>query len=199
MQWTAFLTYVLITCHTPGPTVILGMNTARLHGIRKTLPLIAGMSSGLFIIMLCCAAFNLLLARLLPSVLPVLRVGGAAYIFWLAWKIAFPKIGVSEGKELPPPLFREGLLLQFLNPKVILLGLTTLSTFILPWTSSPAWVFGCSISLALLCTNGVFLWALLGAAQKRIMPAQGRFWDLLMGGLLAWCAFSVSGLKDILL
>jgi cysteine/O-acetylserine efflux protein len=199
VQWTAFFTYILITSHTPGPNIVLAMNSARLHGFRRTLPLIAGMVSGLLIIMICCALFNLLLARLLPSFLPVLRLAGATYILWLAWKIAFPKRTHAEGsqnaEEVPP--FRQGLILQFLNPKVILFGLTTLSTFIVPWTSSKLWLFGCGIFIALTCSNGVLLWSLVGAAQKKILAHQGRFLDLLMGGLLAWCAFSVSGIPEL--
>ncbi len=200
MQWTAFFTYILITCNTPGPNVVLAMNTARIHGLRKTLPLIAGMISGLLLLMTFCALFNLLLARLLPAFLPVLRAGGTVYILWLACKIAFPKRRSGDNAEPgDAPLFRHGFVLQFLNPKVILLGLTTLSTFILPWTTSKAWLFGAGAFLTLACSNGVILWSLLGAAQKRLMTRQGRFWDFLMGGLLAWCAFSVSGLKELIL
>ncbi len=200
MQWTAFFTYILITSHTPGPNVVLAMNSARVYGLRSTLPLIAGMMSGLLIIMTCCAFFNLLLARLLPSFMPILRAAGAVYILWLAWKIAFPKPISLEGRPTDghSPAFRQGFILQFLNPKVILLGLTTMSTFIVPWTSSKLWLFGCGLFIALTCSNGVFLWSLLGAVQKRLVTSQVRFFDLLMGGLLAWCAFSVSGLAELI-
>lgn len=201
MEWTPFLTYVLIASHTPGPNIIFAMNTARIHGFFGALPLVSGMISGLVIIMAGCAAFNLLLARLLPAVLPWFRAAGAAYILRLAWKIAFPKSREGgEGDAVPAaPGFRQGFVLQFLNPKVILFGLTALSAFVIPWTSSKAWLFGTGIFLALACSSGVTLWTVLGAAQKRIMPRQGRAVDLVMGGLLAWCAFSVSGLGDILL
>lgn len=198
VQWTAFFTYILITCNTPGPNVVLAMNTARVHGLRKTLPLIAGMMSGLLLLMTFCALFNLLLASLLPALLPLLRTAGTVYILRLARKIAFPKRSSRQNTTADEaPEFRHGFVLQFLNPKVILLGLTTLSAFILPWTTSKAWLFGCGIFLTLACSNGVLLWSLLGAAQKKMMTRQGRFWDYLMGGLLAWCAFSVSGLKEL--
>ncbi len=126
MEWTAFLTYVLIASHTPGPNIIFAMNTARIHGFFGALPLVSGMISGLVIIMTGCAAFNLLLVRLLPAVLPWFRAAGAAYILWLAWKIAFPKPreGGEEGSVPAAPGFRQGFVLQFLNPKVILFGLT---------------------------------------------------------------------------
>ena len=200
MEWTAFLTYVLIASHTPGPNIIFAMNTSRIHGFAGALPLVSGMISGLVIIMTGCAAFNLLLVRLLPAVLPWFRAAGAAYILWLAWKIAFPKPreGGEEGSVPAAPGFRQGFVLQFLNPKVILFGLTALSAFVIPWTSSKAWLFGTGLFLALACSSGVTVWTALGAAQKRIMSRQGRAADLIMGGLLAWCAFSVSGLGNII-
>ena len=200
MEWTAFLTYVLIASHTPGPNIIFAMNTARIHGFAGALPLVSGMISGLVIIMTGCAAFNLLLVRLLPAVLPWFRAAGAVYILRLAWKIAFPKSRGGEEETVPSaPGFRQGFVLQFLNPKVILFGLTALSAFVIPWTSSKAWLFGSGLFLALACSSGVTLWTAFGAAQKRIMSRQGRTVDVVMGALLAWCAFSVSGLGDILL
>jgi len=201
MEWTAFLTYVLIASHTPGPNIIFAMNTSRIHGFAGALPLVSGMISGLVIIMTGCAAFNLLLVEFLPAVLPWFRAAGACYILWLAWKIAFPTLRKVRGEEVLPeaPGFRQGFVLQFLNPKVILFGLTALSAFVIPWTSSKAWLFGSGLFLALACSSGVTLWTALGAAQKRIMSSQGRTVDLVMGALLAWCAFSVSGLGDILL
>ncbi|MGI6783509.1 MAG: LysE family transporter [Aminivibrio sp.] len=199
MEWTAFFTFVLISSHTPGPNIIFAMNTARVHGFTGALPLTGGMITGLLIVMTACAAFNLVLAALLPAMLPWLRIAGAAYIMWLAWKIAFPKSAPSgEGEAIPEaPGFRQGFFLQFLNPKVILFGLTTLSAFILPWTTSRAWLFGGGIFLALACFSGVMTWTVLGAIQKRVFKRQGRAVDAVMGALLAWCAYSVSGLGPL--
>ena len=199
MEWTAFCTFVLISSHTPGPNIIFAMNTARVHGFTGALPLTGGMITGLLIVMTACAAFNLVLAALLPAMLPWLRIAGAAYIMWLAWKIAFPKSAPSgEGEAIPEaPGFRQGFFLQFLNPKVILFGLTTLSAFILPWTTSRAWLFGGGIFLALACFSGVMTWTAVGAIQKRVFKRQGRAVDAVMGALLAWCAYSVSGLGPL--
>lgn len=200
MEWTAFLTFVLISSHTPGPNIIFAMNTARIHGFFGAMPLAGGMITGLVIVMTACAAFNLVLAALLPALLPWLRIAGAIYILWLAWKIAFPRPTGSGGDDAVPvaPGFRQGLFLQFLNPKVILFGLTTLSAFILPWTSSRVWLFGGGLFLAMACFSGVMTWTALGAIQKKVFTRQGRGVDLVMGALLAWCAYSVSGLGSLL-
>ncbi len=200
MEWAAFLTFVIISSHTPGPNIIFAMNTARVHGFSGALPLTGGMATGLAIVMTSCAAFNIVLAAFLPAVLPWLQIAGAAYILRLAWKIAFPMpAGAAGGGSAPgAPGFKQGFFLQFLNPKVILFGLTTLSAFILPWTTSRAWLFGGGLFLALACFSGVMTWTVLGAIQKKVFTRQGRAVDLAMGGLLAWCAYSVSGVGPLL-
>ncbi len=74
-----------------GPNIIFAMNTARLFGFRKTIPLMTGMTVGLFAVMMLNAVGNLFIGAFIPKVLPWLRGIGSIYLFWLAWKIAFPK------------------------------------------------------------------------------------------------------------
>ena len=100
MQWIPFLSFVLAACYTPGPNIILAMNTARLFGFRKTIPLMTGMTVGLFAVMMLNAVGNLFIGAFIPKVLPWLRGIGSIYLFWLAWKIAFPKKpSVAKGND----------------------------------------------------------------------------------------------------
>lgn len=201
MQWIPFLSFVLAACYTPGPNIILAMNTARLFGFRKTIPLITGMTVGLFAVMMLNAVGNLFIAAFIPKVLPWLRGIGSIYLFWLAWKIAFPKTpsaskGNNEQEKVPG--IKEGFTLQFINPKVILFGFTAMSSFIAPWTDSRLMFLLCGLFLTLNCAVAFTLWSLFGDFQGRLFSKQGRAISLIMGALLAWCAFSVSGIVDLL-
>ena len=201
MEWTAFLTYVLIASHTPGPNIIFAMNTSRIHGFAGALPLVSGMISGLVIIMTGCAAFNLLLVEFLPAVLPWFRAAGACYILWLAWKIAFPKTPASSKGNVEQekvPGIRDGFTLQFINPKVILFGFTAMSSFIAPWTDSKLMFLLCGLFLTLNCAVAFTIWSLFGDLQGRLFSKQGRLISMIMGALLAWCAFSVSGIAEFI-
>jgi len=152
MQWIPFLSFVLAACYTPGPNIILAMNTARLVGFRKTLPLMTGMTAGLFAVMMLNAVGNLFIGAYIPKVLPYLRLIGAAYLFWLAWKIAFPKTPASSKGNVEQekvPGIRDGFTLQFINPKVILFGFTAMSSFIAPWTDSKLMFLLCGLFLTL--------------------------------------------------
>ena len=201
MQWIPFLSFVLAACYTPGPNIIFAMNTARLFGFRKTVPLMTGMTVGLFVVMLLNAIGNIFIGALIPQILPWLRSIGAIYLFWLAWKIAFPKGSYGSkgnaGQEKVPGI-RDGFTLQFVNPKVILFGFTAMSSFIAPWTDSKLIFFLCGLFLTLNCAVAFVLWSLFGDVQGRVFSKQGRVISLIMGALLAWCAFSVSGIADLL-
>ena len=198
--WGSFLSYAFVMAFLPGPNNILLLNATGSRGLAGSRCLLAGVCAGLLGVMFAFGVFGAFLSAYMPNAATFLKYPGAAYILWLAWKIAFPKPreGGEEGSVPAAPGFRQGFVLQFLNPKVILFGLTALSAFVIPWTSSKAWLFGTGLFLALACSSGVTVWTALGAAQKRIMSRQGRAVDLIMGGLLAWCAFSVSGLGNII-
>ncbi|MDH8351524.1 amino acid transporter, partial [Klebsiella pneumoniae] len=68
----------------------------------------------------------------------LLRWVGAGYILWLAWHIARSD-PASGGQEERPVSFWASLGLQFVNVKIILYGITALSTFVLPVTREPFW------------------------------------------------------------
>jgi len=197
MQWIPFLSFVLAACYTPGPNIIFAMNTARLFGFRRTIPLMTGMTIGLFAVMMLNAIGNLFIGAYIPRVLPWFRGIGAAYLFWLAWKIAFPKAS-SESKrndiQEKVPGGVDGFTLQFVNPKVILFGFTAMSSFIAPWTDSKLIFFLCGLFLTLNCAVAFTIWSLFGDLQGRFFSKQGRTISLIMGALLAYCAFSVSGI-----
>lgn len=201
MQWIPFLSFVLASCYTPGPNIIFAMNTARLFGFRKTIPLMTGMTVGLFFVMVLNAMGNIFIGALIPQLLPWLRGIGAVYLFWLAWKIAFPKTSPAskenDGQKNVPGI-RDGFTLQFVNPKVILFGFTAMSSFIAPWTDSKLIFLLCGLFLTLNCAVAFVLWSLFGDVQGRLFSKQGRVISLIMGALLAWCAFSVSGIADLL-
>lgn len=126
---SAFLTYTLITALTPGPNNILALSSVTSHGLRRSLRVLAGMSVGFIITMLICAALTFSLVELDSRFTLVLGWIGAAYILWLAWQIAKSKPATGT-PSVEPVGFWASLGLQFVNVKIILYGITALSTFV---------------------------------------------------------------------
>jgi len=186
----AFLSYVLLTSFTPGPNNIMAMSNASRHGFRRSLPFNAGVFAGFFAITVLACAFSLSLYAVLPGVKPVMTVIGAAYILWLAWKTATARphddaAGPGAGT------FVSGMLLQFVNPKALLYGLTVASTFLVPYYASPVVLGGFCLFLAGISFVSTSSWALFGSVFERFLAGNARIVGLVMAALLVYCAVSL--------
>ena len=89
--------------------------------------------------------------------------------------------------------YRDGLLLQFVNPKVILFGLTMYATLLAPLAKSWLAVVVSAVLLSVLSFCSTSLWALLGAGiQRFIANPKVRFvYSLVLVGLLLYAAWSI--------
>lgn len=180
---SAFWTYTLITAMTPGPNNILALSSATSHGFRQSTRVLAGMSLGFLIVMLLCAGISFSLAVIDPAAVHLLSWAGAAYIVWLAWKIATSPTK-EDGLQAKPISFWASFALQFVNVKIILYGVTALSTFVLPQTQALSWVVGVSVLLAMIGTFGNVCWALAGHLFQRLFRQYGRQLNIVLALLL---------------
>jgi threonine/homoserine/homoserine lactone efflux protein len=91
MDLLAFLLFSIATSATPGPNNIMVSAAAANHGFRATIPHILGIAVGLAVMLL---VFGSGLAGPLaadPRLHGLLRWVGAAWMLWLAAKIAFAR------------------------------------------------------------------------------------------------------------
>lgn len=187
---SAFWTYTLITALTPGPNNILALSAATTHGFKKSLRVLSGMSLGFLVVMLLCAGISFSLAIVDPTIVHLLSWIGAAYILWLALKIATSPTVDAPGQSEPVG-FWASFSLQFVNVKIILYGITALSTFVLPQTQALNAVIGVSILLALIGTFGNVCWALVGHLFQRAFRRYGRQLNIILALLLVYCAVRI--------
>ncbi|HED1541072.1 TPA: cysteine/O-acetylserine transporter [Kluyvera cryocrescens] len=184
---SGFLTYTLITALTPGPNNILALSSVNQHGFRRSLRVLAGMSAGFLVLMLVCGIFTYTLISVLPSLTNWLVWIGAAYILWLAWKIANSSPAADDSSERPLS-FWLSFWLQFANVKIILYGITALSAFVLPYTQNIFSVTAVSVLLAVIGCLGNLVWALAGHLFQSIFRQYGRLVNRVLALLLIYCA-----------
>ena len=184
---SGFLTYTLITALTPGPNNILALSSVNQHGFRRSLRVLAGMSAGFLVLMLVCGIFTYTLISVLPSLTNWLVWIGAAYILWLAWKIANSSPAADDSSERPLS-FWLSFWLQFANVKIILYGITALSAFVLPYTQNILSVTAVSVLLAVIGCLGNLVWALAGHLIQSIFRQYGRLVNRVLALLLIYCA-----------
>ncbi len=188
---TAFISYVLVTTFTPGPNNIMSMSNASRYGFKKSIFFNVGVFLGFFIINSLCSVFSMTLYKLIPSIKPFMTVIGAAYILWLAWKTYKSKPHSGDNNEKHTNTFLAGLLLQFVNPKGILFGITTASTFIVPYYKSVPILIIFSAFLAFVGFTATCCWSLFGSVFQRFIVKNNTVVNTIMALLLIYCAISL--------
>ena len=115
--------YMVITATTPGPNNILVLNSVVNYGYAQSKRLILGVYAGFAAIMILCGFGTHLLIELLPNTLGILKILGAGYVFYLAYKVAKSKPQGLESDNDNLGFFNT-FLLQFVNVKIILYAVT---------------------------------------------------------------------------
>ncbi|MBQ8836202.1 MAG: LysE family transporter [Clostridia bacterium] len=191
MNFAAFFSYIFLTAFTPGPNNIMSMTNAGKYGFKKSFPFNLGIFAGFLTVMSACAAFTSLLYSVIPSVEPFMLFIGAAYILWLAWTIWRNK--PSKGKKglAATNSFTSGMVLQFVNVKVILYGITALSSYVLPYYHGFWSVALFVFILAFVGFAGTCAWALCGAAFEKFFAKHEKVLNAVMALLLVYCAVTM--------
>ena len=188
MNFSAFFSYVFLTAFTPGPNNIMSMTNAGKYGFKKAFPFNLGVLAGFLIVMSCCAAFSSVLYDFIPFVKPVMLWLGALYILWLAWSVWRDRPHEGQHSPAQTNTVLSGMVLQFINVKVILYGITAMSSFILPHYQGAAAVIGAVLFLSLAGFAGTCCWALFGSAFDRFFKSHGKLLNAVMALLLVYCA-----------
>jgi len=95
-----FLTFVIVTTFTPGPNNISSSSMGILFGYRKTLPFILGIVTGFVFTMLVSGFLSRTVFGLVPELEAIMRLVGAGYILWLAYKTWKSSYQLDKKREL---------------------------------------------------------------------------------------------------
>ncbi|MDP5252781.1 MULTISPECIES: cysteine/O-acetylserine transporter [unclassified Vibrio] len=188
--FTAFFTYVIITSFTPGPNNILSLSIATQRGFKYSTKVILGMFCGYIILMLLCGVFTYHMVNLLPVITPWLTWVGAAYIVWLAWTIANSDLTTATERS-ERVTFLAGFGLQFVNVKIILYGITSISTFVLPYTTDIKWILSASLLLAFIALASNLTWAIAGKLLQSQFQQHGKVINKILALTLLYCAIQL--------
>ncbi|MGW7158946.1 LysE family translocator [Paenibacillus taichungensis] len=190
MNIVAFLTYVIVTSITPGPSNILMMNEARKFGFIRSWRFNGGILAGFGLLGIISGVFTTSLYHWLPVVGPYFKWAGAAYMLYLVWLMMGNKSSEKDSRDVQSS-FLSGVMLQLINVKSILFFLTVMSAFILP--SSPSGgslVIYLSLSI-LLGWLSLLVWSGFGSMFKTFLTVHDRSFRLLMCLLLTYSAIRI--------
>ncbi|MCP3764807.1 LysE family transporter [Domibacillus sp. A3M-37] len=191
MPTLSFLLYVFVTTFTPGPNNIMAMLSANKYGFKKTIKFCLGVGTGFFVVMILCSYFNLLLKNTIPKIEFGMTIFGSIYMLYLAIKIIFSKEDNKENDHKNNNGFYTGMLLQFINPKVILYGITAISTFVIPFYSTNISLILYSLFLAFVGFAGTVCWSLFGSLFQKFLTRYKSHFNVVMALLLLYSAVSI--------
>jgi threonine/homoserine/homoserine lactone efflux protein len=123
----------------------------------------------------------------MPQAHTWLRIAGAAYLLYLAWRIARAgDPGAAEGAR-KPLTFLEAALFQWINPKALTLAFGVVAAF--TTASGNIWLeLGMIAAIfALTCFPALVVWCLFGVAIRQFLasPRALRITTLTMAALVA--------------
>ncbi|OGB03691.1 MAG: lysine transporter LysE [Burkholderiales bacterium RIFCSPHIGHO2_12_FULL_61_11] len=194
--WTAYLLASLLIAISPGSGAILAMSHGLSYGVRKTRATIAGLQTGLLVILLVAGAGvgSLLVASELAfSIVKTLGAAYLIYIGWAQWRsssaLTADAMGQPANSVNALPAGRRwlaGFLTNVSNPKGILFMVAVLPQFISP--SRPLWLQLLVIALTTVAVDSLVMHGYAFAAsrlQALLKNAQAiKLQNRLFGGLL---------------
>ena len=129
----AFLPTALALNLTPGADMMFCLAQGARGGPRPALAASAGISAGAFVHVTAAGLGLGALIAAAPGAFDAIRWAGVAYLIWLAVKTLRSPLGGSERPPVKPSrAFRDGLIVNLTNPKVILFILAFLPQFVDP-------------------------------------------------------------------
>ncbi|MGE4063448.1 MAG: LysE family translocator [Rhodospirillaceae bacterium] len=181
----SFLTFALVQSITPGPNNVMLMASGANFGFRSTLPHLAGVSLG-FAAMVILVGLGLAgIFAAAPWLYQILRWAGAAYLVFLACKIATAKGLGSADVSGRPVSFWQAVAFQWVNPKAWSMIVSAITTFAPP--DPTVWHIG-TLTLLLFAVGlpCSLTWMAFGVSLKKLLsaPAPLRAFNVAMATLL---------------
>ena len=184
-----FFIYSVINAFTPGPGNILALNTVTNYGYKKGRPLYWGIFAGYYVVQMICAVFVFGVSTFLPDLLGIMKYIGAAYILWLAVHIALSK--PTTGTVEKSASFLKGFLLQFVNVKIYLFGITALTGYVTEYSASLWVLLLFEIIIATIGTIATLTWIGMGVLIQRAYQKYYRVINIILALTLSECVYSM--------
>ncbi len=123
------LLFAIAALFTPGPNNVLLMTSGIAFGFRRTIPHIAGVCFGFFV-MLVAVSFGLgeLFARW-PGLQTGMKIIFIGYFVYLAWTLVGQRVAPATGGRSHPMTLLQAAAFQWINPKAWLIITGVISTY----------------------------------------------------------------------
>ncbi len=185
--------FALVSSITPGPNNVMLASSGLNFGFRRSVPHLLGVNLG-FTLMIFLVGVGLgSVFQQTPVLYTVLKYAGAAYLLYLAWKIANSG-PMDEGEARGKPFtFLQAAAFQWVNPKAWVMAVGVVATY------TPQNGFFANLVIATLVCGivnlpSIGIWVTFGTALRRVLhrPAAIRAFNVGMALLLVASLYPVA-------
>lgn len=186
------LLFAISMIGSPGPANMALMAAGAKFGYRNSIPFLLGTSSGFLLVGIGVAAGLGTLFEIFPALRITFLILSAAYILYLAYKIAFSPVGGTAGKAKAG--YWAGFLIHPLNPKAWAMLITAYSQFSNPNVSPLIDFLSIQIIFQIVGLTLNSLWCIGGETLVRLVKSPATMQRINQGMavlMIAVIAFSV--------
>lgn len=179
--------FAIAGAFTPGPNNMISAASGAAFGFRRTLPQIWGVALG-FPVMVLAIGFGLGgVFTAVPPLHMILKIIGAAYLLYLAWKIASAAGPHGSAPIAQPMTLLQSALFQWVNPKAWTIALGVVPAFTTIGGNFTAEVLLIALVMGIVTLPALALWAGFGVVLARTLSndRQRRVVNLTMAALVA--------------
>ena len=155
-----------VTAYTPGPNNVVPSYSGFNFGIKKSLPLILGVTFGYTSLLITLSAGLIIVFKNYPFLQSILKILGSLFLIYLAYKISFKN--KQETKEIKNPVkFLNTFFFQYINPKGVIIAIICISTFV---ESGSNYLFHTTVVVIvsfIVSAASISSWCLLGKFLRR--------------------------------
>ena len=164
-----FALFALVTSITPGPNNTMLLASGVNFGFNRTIPHMLGITCGFFVLVVAVGFGLGAVFQTYPLLYSVLRYVGAAYLLYLAWKIAHSgPVSENEKGESKPISYLGAAAFQWVNPKAWIMAIGAISTYT-PMQGYFTNVIVIAAVFALINLPSVSVWAGCGTLLRNVL------------------------------
>lgn len=183
----SFVFYTLFMGYTPGPNNLLALDGALKLGLKGTAKFLIGIGLGFLTLSMLCLLFSEYMAAYFSSFIFVIKIVGFIYLLYLAYSVF--KNNAKDAQQSNTYRMRDGLLLQYMNPKTIVYVLTAIVTYVTTQNISFLATLSYTIIIALIGVSGAVAWAVMGLCFKKLLLKYEFIYKVSMSACLVVLAF----------
>ena len=185
--------FALVSSISPGPNNVMLAASGLNFGFRRSMPHLLGVNLG-FTLMIFLVGVGLgSVFQQVPQLYTVLKYVGAAYLLYLAWKIANSG-GMEDGAVSGKPMtFLQAAAFQWVNPKAWVMAVGVIATYT-PQAGFFANLVIATVVCGIVNLPSIGIWVTFGTALRRVLhkPWAIRAFNISMALLLVASLYPVA-------